>query len=77
MVLRNIINVEKFKAEYDQYIVSKTIKYMHLFIRIDKKKRYDKDINDYLNYYPKSQILICEPGVEPVSHYLEVRLVFR
>jgi hypothetical protein len=30
-----------------------------------------KDIKDYLHYYPKAKILICEPGVEPVSHYLE------
>ena len=32
--------VEKFKAEYDQYIVSEEqLSNMHLFIRIDKTKK--------------------------------------
>jgi hypothetical protein len=31
----------------------------------------DKNIKDYLHLYPKVPIAICEPGVEPVSHYLE------
>lgn len=30
-----------------------------------------KEIKDYLPLYPKVPILICEPGIEPVSHYLE------
>jgi len=30
-----------------------------------------KKIEDYLHLYPKVAVAICEPGVEPVSHYLE------
>lgn len=31
----------------------------------------EKKIADYLHFYPKAPILIYEPGIEPVSHYLE------
>lgn len=30
-----------------------------------------KKIEDYLHFYPKVDIAICEPGVEPISHHLE------
>jgi hypothetical protein len=30
-----------------------------------------KTIKDYLHLYPKVPIAICEPGIEPVGHYLE------
>jgi hypothetical protein len=29
------------------------------------------NIKDYLHLYPKVPIAICEPGIEPVGHYLE------
>lgn len=34
-------------------------------------KKLIKEISDYLHYYPKVFVLICEPGIEPVSAYLE------
>jgi hypothetical protein len=31
----------------------------------------EKNIKNYIHLYPKVPIAICEPGIEPVGHYLE------